>query len=108
VTQAASFRLERTAADVLSMSGDLVFETAAVALGETRAAIAKQPAAAVELAGLDHADSAGLAVLIALVRDSTTRASRLTLRNPPEGLLALAHLCDVEDLLGLAPPVSTP
>jgi phospholipid transport system transporter-binding protein len=98
---ATSFRLDRASPDVLSMAGDLSFETAAAALSETRAALEKQPATAVELAGLSHADSAGLAVLIALMRDSTKRNARLVLRNPPRGLLALAHLCDVEELLGL-------
>lgn len=103
MTDAATFRLEQRAPDGLVLSGALVFATAANALAQTRSALSGVNRATLDLRGVQRADSAGLAVLLALSADARNQARTLSLQNVPEGLRALAHLSDVEALLGIAP-----
>jgi ABC-type transporter Mla MlaB component len=58
--------------------------------------------AALDLAGVAAADSAGLAVLLALARDARAAGTPLRIAGAPESLRALAQLAEVDQLLGLA------
>jgi ABC-type transporter Mla MlaB component len=51
---------------------------------------------------LTRADSATLGVLLIWAATAAVRRVHLGFANPPEGLKALARLCDAEPLLGLA------
>jgi ABC-type transporter Mla MlaB component len=55
-----------------------------------------------DLAALDSADSATLAVLIAWSAQAQARGVKLRYLHAPEGLRNLAKLADVEALLGFA------
>jgi phospholipid transport system transporter-binding protein len=101
VSDAATFQLDKSAPDGLTLSGALVFATAASALAQARAALREVASATLDLRGVQRADSAGLAVLLALSADARNQARLLRLQNVPEGLRALAHLSDVESLLGI-------
>lgn len=63
-------------------------------------AVEKQPVI-VDLGGLTHADTAGLAWLINLLRDCQTLQMPFNLRNVPQTLINLAKISDVDGFLPL-------
>lgn len=99
---AAAFTLSTPAPGVLALSGALVFATAAQALAQARQALARGEIGALDLGSVDAADSAGLAVLLALRRTARAQGVDLELRGLPRSLRALAQLGEVEALLGIA------
>ncbi|UXI67892.1 STAS domain-containing protein [Tahibacter amnicola] len=86
---------------VLAVTGALVFATAARALAEARAPLARGEARSLDLAKVTVADSAGLGVVLSLVRQARRQGTELPIRHAPASLLALAQLCEVDALLGL-------
>jgi phospholipid transport system transporter-binding protein len=99
----SSFRIERADASSVRVSGAIGFGDANDAVKRTDelfAANAKD--VAVDLGGLARADSATLGVLLIWAAAAAVRGVKLRFANPPQGLQALAHLCDAEPLLGLA------
>jgi phospholipid transport system transporter-binding protein len=99
----ASFRIERADAASVRVSGAIGFADASEAVrrtGDLFAANAKDVTA--DLGGLSRADSATLGVLLIWAAAAAVRGVKLKFANPPQGLQALAHLCDVEPLLGFA------
>jgi len=97
----AAATVTAAASGVLALSGELTFATAARALAEARAKLGTD-VATLDLGGLARADSAGLAVIIALVRDARSRGRALAIARMPAGLAALAQLSDMDKVLGLA------
>lgn len=98
----ASVRCEEIDRDTLALSGALTFATAAHALAEAGRSLARGVQTKLDLSGLHHADSAGLACVLALIAEASRAGRRLAVCNLPEGLRALARVCDVEPLLGAA------
>ena len=99
----ASFRIERADASRVRVSGAIGFADASEAVqrtGELFAGNAKD--VTVDLGGLSRADSATLGVLLIWAAAAAARGVKLRFANPPQGLQALARLCDAEPLLGLA------
>lgn len=84
---------------VLALAGELTFATAARALAEARGKLGAD-VATLDLGSLARADSAGLAVVIALVREVRSRGRTLAIVGMPAGLAALAQLCEVDELIG--------
>jgi phospholipid transport system transporter-binding protein len=95
----ASFSLTTTAPGTLGVSGALTFATAASALETARAELDRSGQTTLDLSGITHADSAGLATLLALLAHARTKGKTLALAHTPEGLLALARVSGVEALL---------
>lgn len=85
-------------AAVWAPQGALTFETAVSSLGQARAA---RPAC-VDLTGVSEADSAALALLVALAREQAGHDRRLSIRAMPEGMAALADLYGVADLFDIS------
>ena len=85
--------------DTLALSGALTFATAARALAEGGRALALGVQTRLDLAGVTRADSAGLACVLALAANASRAGRRLAVVHWPEGLRALAAVCDVETLL---------
>ena len=96
---AAAFQLQRTAPGTLGVDGVLSFATAAAALAAINAALAGEPVARLDLSGVRHSDSAGLACVLAVLADAAEQGRSLTVRNIPEGMHLLASVCEVEGLL---------
>lgn len=97
-----SFRIERADASRVRVSGAMGFTDASEAVartGELFAANAKD--VIVDLGGVSRADSATLGVLLIWAAAAAVRGVKLRFANPPQGLQALARLCDAEPLLGL-------
>lgn len=96
-------RIERSDANHARVVGRLGFAGAADAFArgdELLAGTAKE--ISVDIAGLEAADSATLAVLLAWSARAQTAGLRIRYAGVPDGLRALAHLCDAEPLLGIA------
>jgi len=82
--------------------GEIGFTNAGDAVARTGELFAGSSDVTADLAGLVHADSATLGVLLIWAAAAAVRGVKLRFANAPEGLMALAHLCDAEPLLGLA------
>ena len=89
----------------LSLSGALTFATAARTLAAADRALTAGRQTRLDLGGLTRADSAGLACVLALAAHARRAGRRLGVVHWPEGLRALAEVCDVVELL--APPAAT-
>ncbi|MGA0587030.1 STAS domain-containing protein [Dyella sp. KRB-257] len=95
----ASFQLESRSDGTLAVSGVLTFDTAHAALRALRDKLAAGVFTALDLAGVERGDSAGLACVLAVLADVRAHGRALTVRHLPDGLRALAQVCEVEDLL---------
>jgi phospholipid transport system transporter-binding protein len=96
----AGFQLHRQTPGTLGVGGVLSFDTAAAALEAIGKALAAEPVARLDLAGLERADSAGLACVLAVQAEARRLGRPLAVVNMPEGLRALAQVCEVEALVG--------
>lgn len=85
--------------DTLALSGALTFATAARAFTEAGRALAAGAQTRLDLGGVTRADSAGLACVLGLAAAVSRAGRRLAVVHWPEGLRALAAVCDVEKLL---------
>ena len=81
--------------------GVLTMDTAAAALDASRA-LALPATGVVDFSGLTHADSAALAVMIALKRRGAVESRAITLAGVPATLTSLAVVYGVEPLLEAA------
>lgn len=97
---ADAYQLQRPAAGTLGISGVLSFGTAAAALADIGAALAAGPVERLDLAGVVRADSAGLACVLAVQAEAQRLGRPLAVVNMPEGMRALAKVCEVETLVG--------
>ena len=84
--------------DRWKFAGELTFDDATAVLG--RAAELPLPASGVvDLSGVAHADSAALAVLLALRRRAEGEGRRLTFASVPPMLDSLARVYGIEEIL---------
>lgn len=80
------------------LSGELTFTTVGALLAEFTTQRASRPdPQIVDLSKVDRTDSAGLALLIEMLKQ--TRAAPITFHNIPDQMLALATVSGVQDLL---------
>jgi phospholipid transport system transporter-binding protein len=98
VSTSAGFRLEAVTPSTLAVHGVLDFDTASVALAAVRAALESETAE-LDLAGVSHSDSAGLACVLAAVAEANGRGRSLRVVGMPAGMRALAQVCEVDTLL---------
>ena len=102
MSRASPLSIERADATHVRVAGEIGFQNAADAVARTDELFAGNSDVIADLGGLTHADSATLGVLLIWAATAAVRGVRLRFANAPQGLLALAHLCDAEPLLGLA------
>jgi phospholipid transport system transporter-binding protein len=91
-----------TAPDRVRVSGSLGFTTPVAALRDADRVVtgaARGTVATVDLAGIDGADSATLAILLAWSAHARRNGARLRYVNMPDDLGALARLADATELL---------
>jgi phospholipid transport system transporter-binding protein len=81
-----------------AFNGTLTFADAAAVFDASRG-LALPKDGVVDLAGLAHADSSALAVMVALKRRARAEGAMLNFASIPPGILALAHVYGVEELL---------
>jgi ABC-type transporter Mla MlaB component len=99
---AGSLGIERADARHVRIVGEIGFANAADAVVRTDDLFAGNADVTADLAGLTRVDSATLGVLLIWAAAAAVRGVKLRFANAPQGLMALAHLCDAEPLLGLA------
>ncbi len=97
-----ALRIERADAAHVRIAGEIGFANAADAVARTGELFAGNADVTADLSALTRADSATLGVLLLWAATAAVRGIRLRFANAPQGLRALAHLCDAEPLLGLA------
>jgi phospholipid transport system transporter-binding protein len=96
---AETVRCSNADADTLAISGALTFATAAQALQEGSHALKQGACSRLDLKGVTRADSAGLACVLALLAQASRNGQRLAIVDSPDGLRALAEVCDAGALL---------
>ncbi|HSN00984.1 MAG TPA: STAS domain-containing protein [Rudaea sp.] len=96
---APAFALADDAAGGLRATGAISFANARQALARLPVPI-RGGVLTLDLGALDGGDSATLAVLIAWSAAARRAGASIRYRHAPRGLRNLAHLCEVEDLLG--------
>lgn len=94
-----AFQLEARTDATLAVSGVLTFDTAHEALRALREKLASGSFATLDLAGVERGDSAGLSCLLAVLAGARARGKTLAVSHLPDGLRALAQVCEVENLL---------
>lgn len=92
-----AFQLSTEVPGTLGVRGVLSFDTAGAALQAIRSARSGQKFDRLDLSGVSHSDSAGLACVLAASADT---ANPLKVVGMPDGMLALAQVCEVDRLLG--------
>jgi phospholipid transport system transporter-binding protein len=92
-------RLEQGTAGALAVHGALDFASAGQALPDLRAAIAAGSVHTLDLSGVTHGDSAGLACLLVVMADAARAGQSLQLQGLPQDLAVLAQVCGVGKLL---------
>ena len=77
----------------------MTFATARQLLADSKALFQGVEAVTVNLANVEHADSAGLALLLEWIARVNQAGEKISIEGMPESLLAIARLCRVADTL---------
>ncbi len=85
--------------DTQPLSGVLDLSTVPAALDAVRSALDRTGALVVDLAGVERADSAGLALLVACLREAADRHAALRFRNLPADMLKIANVTGLDAVL---------
>jgi phospholipid transport system transporter-binding protein len=94
-----AFQLDAGTPGTLRVSGVLSFDTAAAALRMIQSALAGAAVGQLDLAGVSHSDSAGLACVLAVAANADRRGKALQIVNMPAGMRLLAQVCEVDPLM---------
>lgn len=94
-----TFQLDQRGDGVLAVTGELTFDTAHAALLGLRERLRAGGVQALDLAGLERSDSAGLSCVLAVLAERLSQGASLAVHNLPEGMRMLARVCEVEPLL---------
>ena len=92
------------------LEGEVGFGTVMHLLHESRHQFEHEQHVRLDFAGVERINSAGLALVIEWMREAQRDGWTLEIDNPPQELLAVARICDVEDILRsvLGPTSRTP
>lgn len=93
------FQLDAGTPGRLGVSGVLNFDTAAAALQAIRSTLSGRAASQLDLSGVRHSDSAGLACVLAVVAEADQRGQPLHVVHMPSGMQVLAGVCEVSSLM---------
>ena len=89
-------KLERRGDGGFQVAGDMTFATTPALLETSRALFRDGRELRLDLTGVEHADSAGLALLFEWLAQARRQGSSLSIRGLPESLLSLARLCQLD------------
>lgn len=99
MSTAPGFRLDTGTPATLGVSGALGFDNAAAAWQAIRSALVAGSATRLDLSGVSHCDSAGLACVLAATAEAGRRGRVVRVTGMPAGMRALATVCEVDRLL---------
>ena len=92
--------LTSTGADQFAVSGELSFATVTALLEQSRSLFAAAATLDIDLSGVNHADSAGLSLLLEWLRYGKRASKAVRYRGLPTQLHALATISEVDSLFG--------
>ena len=95
---AAAPALEATPTGFL-LSGPVTIATASVYIDAARSKWPEEGDTVIDFAGVTEADSAALALIFKWQRDSGKKGRKVSCKNIPDNVLALARLYGVEELV---------
>ncbi len=81
------------------LEGEVGFGTVMDLLHESHTLFEHEERVHLDFSGVERINSAGLALTIEWMREARHTSRTLQINNPPAELLAMARICDVEDLL---------
>jgi phospholipid transport system transporter-binding protein len=93
------FELATSTPGVLGVTGLLNFSTAAAATQAIESALSDRSIVQLDLAGVKHADSAGLSCLVAVMAEAARQGRSLKVIHMPSGMQALAKVSEVDQLI---------
>lgn len=99
MTKPCEFRVAASTSTTLALSGVLSFDTAAAALRAVQSTLTDGVATELDLAGITHGDSAGLACLLAVAAEADRRGHPVRVVHMSAAMQALAQVCEVDHLL---------
>ncbi|MEO9079536.1 MAG: STAS domain-containing protein [Rhodanobacter sp.] len=99
MSKPSEFRISPSAPGTLALSGVLSFDTAAAALNGIQAVLINGAITQLDLAGITHGDSAGLACLLAVAAEADRRGHAVRVVHMSAAMQALAQVCEVDHLL---------
>ncbi len=97
-----ALRISRDASAALRVQGRIDVRNAASALARGDEIVVAGARVELDVSGLQSADSVTVSVLLAWAAQAARQGGRLECTNVPPRLLATAHLCKAESLLGIA------
>lgn len=83
----------------LLASGDLIFANITMLLAQGEALFAGRDDVIIDLRKIQHADSAGVALLLEWLEMGKAAGTRVRYKNIPDALLRIARLSNIEPLL---------
>ncbi|NNC23884.1 STAS domain-containing protein [Salinisphaera sp. USBA-960] len=92
----------------IAVDGSLDQVSAPARLAESKTWFATSEPLTLDLAGVEHADSAGAALLLAWQRRAAAAGVALTFANTPASIRGIAHVCGLDPVLLIAPDESGP
>jgi phospholipid transport system transporter-binding protein len=92
-------KIDRQGDSDFRISGDMTFETTRKLLNESKALFQDIEDIKLDLAQVEHVDSAGLALLLEWITQAKQKGGKISLKDMPESLLAIARLCQVDSTL---------
>jgi phospholipid transport system transporter-binding protein len=92
-------KIERVGAFHFQVHGAMTFESAKTLLQQSETLFASLPEMEIDLAGVEKADSAGLALMLEWVARAAESNAKLMFTAVPEAIHSIAHLCQIESLL---------
>jgi phospholipid transport system transporter-binding protein len=95
-------RLETDADGGLRVSGELSFKTVPEIVPRCRELTRGEGELCIDLAAVQRADSAGVALLVEWQREAQRQQRRIRFQNIPQQMLVIARLSGVDELLSLA------
>ena len=84
------------------LEGELDYYTVPDVLARSARRVAGEGAIRVDLKGVTRADSAGLALLLAWLRDAERAGRSISFVNVPAQLQSIARVCGLEEILPLS------
>ena len=97
-----SAKIEKQAADLFLVSGEVDFTTVPSLAKESEALFRDCRAITVDLGAVTRADSAALALLVQWLRNAEAQQQTLTFKNVPKNLMSIAGVSSLDDILALA------
>jgi phospholipid transport system transporter-binding protein len=105
--QPVSARVEFGSDRCIRVAGVLSFATVTAVWADALPFFTGPREIRVDLSGVTHADSAGLALLLEWQREAARQAKPIHFLNPSEQMLAIARLSDLLAILDLTEPGSS-